>query len=57
MPITSHIAAFGFFRALLSLKLGPVIDFVNIFGYFENLDVAKEVGCGHIMQFSQFQGQ
>ena len=56
MPLTSHIAAFGFFRALTSLKLGPVIDFVCIFGFFENLGVIKEVGCGHILQFSQFQG-
>ena len=57
MPLTSHIAAFGFFRALYCLKLGPVIDFVCIFGIFENLDVIKEIGCGHILQFLQFQGQ
>ena len=44
-------AAFGFFRAMYSLIMGLVIDFDSIFGVFENLDVTREVGCGHIIQF------
>ena len=32
MPLTSYLATCGFFRALFSLKLGPVIYFVCIFG-------------------------
>ena len=56
MPLTSHIAAFGFFRAMYSLIMGPVIDFDSILGIFENLDVTREVGCGHIIQCPWFQG-